>query len=172
MSVFLASSRRRLQAGGAVLILLLAALAVPAWRNASAVNTADADSSGRGILLSLADEAVREHRLVAPAGRNAYEFYLSVLELAPDDAQTREALLRLFPAATAAVEQAIDRGELDEAERELRLLREFDSGNYLLALLAGKLDAQRQVLVRQHEARAKLIQARLARQAAAAQPAR
>jgi protein TonB len=126
-----------------------------------------ADDSGRGILLGLADEALRDRRLVAPQGRNAWEFYLSVLELEPDDAATRETLHRLFPAAIRAVEQAIDRGELDQAERELRLLREFDSGNYIAPLLAGKLDAQRQLLVRQHEARAAILQARRA-----AQPAR
>ena len=170
MSVFHASFRRRLLAGGGILILLLAVLGVSAWRAAAPAKTADEEASGRAILLSLADQAVRDRRLAAPAGRNAYEFYLSALELEPGNEQAHEALLRLFPAATAATEEAIDRGELDEAERELRLLREFDRGNYIVLLLAGKLDAQRRVLVRQHEARAAILQARLAHEAA--QPAR
>jgi len=48
---------------------------------------------------------------------------------------------------------------IDEAQRELSLLREFDSTNYILSLLGGKLDAQRQIQTRQDEARAAAIQA-------------
>ncbi|MGN2253290.1 energy transducer TonB [Frateuria sp. GZRe12] len=167
MSVSFAPVRRSWLAVGALLLLpgALGLLRHPPVRPLS-----DDDASGRGILLALAQTAEREHHLLAPAGSNAYEFYLSVLGLEPEDAATREALQRLFPAATKVVEQTIDRGELDEAERELRLLRDFDADNYLLALLAGKLTAQRHLEVRRHEARAAILQARLARQAA--QPAR
>lgn len=167
MSVSFAPARRPWLAVGA-LLLLLAALGL--LRRPPVRPVADDDGSGRGILLALAQTAEREHHLLAPAGSNAYEFYLSVLGLEPDDAATREALQRLFPAATKVVEQAIDRGELDEAERELRLLRDFDADNDLLALLAGKLTAQRHLEVRRHEARAAILQARQARPAA--QPAR
>jgi protein TonB len=164
MSVSFAPSRRRpWQAAGVILALLLVASGLRLQLPAAAPKD---DPDGRGILLALAQTAEREHRLVAPAGSNAYEFYLSVLGLEPDDAATREALQRLFPAATRAVEQTIDRGELDEAERELRLLRDFDADSYLLALLAGKLDAQRQLQVRRHEARAALLRARQATQPA------
>jgi len=62
----------------------------------------------------------------------------------------------------------IDRDELDAAERELRLLRDFDSDNYVVVLLASKLAAERGLAMRRHEARAALIRARMAR---AAQPA-
>lgn len=157
--------RHRLLAGGAALMLVLALLGGMLLRPAP---PAVEESDGRGILLALAAAAVREQRLVAPAGSNAYEFYLSVLELAPDDAATGASLRRLFPTAARAVEQAIDRGDLDEAARELRLLRDFDHDSYLLALLAGKLDAQRQLLVRRHEARAAMLQAQ---RAPAARPA-
>ena len=132
MSLSLTPSRLAL--AGVLLLTLACALLGLRWHAAPA--TAE-DTSGRDILLGLADQSVRDRRLVAPAGRNAYEFYLSVLELEPDAAATHEALRRLFPDATGAVERTIDGGELDEAERELRLLREFDSGNYILALLAG-----------------------------------
>lgn len=170
MSTIRAPNLRPWAAAGAGLILVLALLGLRAWRSSAGPAAASSDDGGRGILLGLADAAVRDHRLVSPQGRNAWEFYLSVLELEPDDAATRETLHRLFPAATRAVEQAIDHGELDQAERELRLLRDFDSGNYIVLLLAGKLDAQRQLLVRQHEARAAVLQARRARDAI--QPAR
>ncbi|HET6806167.1 MAG TPA: energy transducer TonB [Frateuria sp.] len=168
MSVSFAPPRRRWAVAATVLALLLVTLVLN--RRAPALAPPDDAASGRGILLGLAQAAERDHRLLAPAGSNAYEFYLSVLGLEPDDAATREALQRLFPAGTRVVEQSIDDGELDEAERELRLLRDFDADNYLLALLAGKLAAERQLAVRRHEARAAILRAQLARPAV--QPAR
>jgi protein TonB len=117
------------------------------------------DDSGAAILLDLAQTAVKEKRLVAPAGSNAYEFYLSVLQLDPQNKAAQEQLHESFPAASADVERAINDNNLDEAQRELSLLREFDSTNYILSLLGGKLDAQRQIQIRQDEARAAVIQA-------------
>lgn len=162
MSVSFAPKRGLWLAAGSLVLLALATLVL---HRSPAAPLPDDDANGRSILLALAKTAEREHRLLAPAGSNAYEFYLSVLGLEPDDADTREALQRLFPIGTRVVEQTIDRGELDEAERELRLLRDFDQDNYLLALLAGKLAAQRHLEVHRHEARAAILQARLARQA-------
>ncbi|RAO74479.1 hypothetical protein [Dyella jiangningensis] len=117
------------------------------------------DDSGVSILLDLAQTAVKEKRLVAPAGSNAYEFYLSVLQLDPQNKAAQEQLHESFPAASADVERSINDNSLDEAQRELSLLREFDSTNYILSLLGGKLDAQRQIQIRQDEARAAVIQA-------------
>ena len=116
------------------------------------------DDSGVGIMLDLAKTAVGEKRLVAPAGSNAYEFYLSVLQLDPSNKVALDELHDSFPTASAEVERAINNNDLDEAQRELSLLREFDSTNYILSLLGGKLDAQRQIMVRQDEARAAVIQ--------------
>ena len=117
--------------------------------SASAVTDGQAsaakDDGGVGILLDLAKTAVGEHRLVAPAGSNAYEFYLSVLQLDPSNKVALDDLHDSFPTASAAVERAITDNELDEAQREL-------------SLLGGKLDAQRQIMIRQDEARAAVIQ--------------
>jgi periplasmic protein TonB len=120
------------------------------------------DSDGVNLLLGLAGTAIAEHRLVAPEGANAFEFYLSVLQLDPSNAAARARLADLFPQASAEVEAAINAKALDEATRELRLLREVDSDNYTLSLLAGKLDAQRMIKVHEDEARAAVIQARMA----------
>jgi len=120
--------------------------------------SASKDDGGVGILLDLAKTAVGEKRLVAPAGSNAYEFYLSVLQLDPSNKVALDELHDSFPTASADVERAINNNELDEAQRELSLLREFDSTNYILSLLGGKLDAQRQIVIRQDEARAEVIQ--------------
>ncbi|WP_266168691.1 hypothetical protein [Dyella subtropica] len=116
------------------------------------------DNSGVGIMLGLAKSAIDEKRLIAPAGANAYEFYLSALQLDPSNAKAQEGLHDLFEPAADDVERAINNNELDEAQRELGLLRDFDGTNYKLALLGGKLDAQRQMQIRSDEARAAMIQ--------------
>jgi len=129
--------------------------------DAAGAGSADASKSdGVGILLNLADEALKDHRLIAPAGSNAYEFYLSVLELDPTNATARKNLAGTMPEATNQVELAINRRNLDEAARELRLLHEVDNNNFTVQLLAGKLDAQRAIVVREDEARAAEIQAK------------
>ena len=126
---------------------------------ASASSVTGKDDNGVGILLDLAKTAVSEKRLVAPAGSNAYEFYLSVLQLDPQNKVAQDALHDTFPSASADVERSINDNSLDEAQRELSLLREFDSTNYILSLLGGKLDAQRQIQIHQDEAHAAIIQA-------------
>ena len=117
--------------------------------------------NGTAIMLDLAKTAVTEKRLVAPAGANAFEFYLSALQLEPANAAATEGLRELFEPAVDDVERAINDNNLDEAQRELGLLREFDGTNYKLALLGGKLDAQRQLQVREDEARAATIQSQV-----------
>lgn len=142
-------------------LCLLAGLAACSRHEATAPEASQAgDQDGVGILLKLADQALAEHRLVAPAGANAYEFYLSVLALDPANAVARQHLGERMPDAMGAVEQAINARQLDEAERELRLLREVDRDNFTLSLLAGKLDAQRMIVVREDEARAAEIRAK------------
>lgn len=126
---------------------------------ASASSSGGKDDNGVGILLDLAKTAETDKRLVAPAGSNAYEFYLSVLQLDPQNKSAQDALHDTFPSASADVERSINDNDLDEAQRELSLLREFDSTNYILSLLGGKLDAQRQIQTRQDEARAAAMQA-------------
>ncbi|HEX5306079.1 MAG TPA: hypothetical protein VFW82_08340 [Dyella sp.] len=147
-----------------VTLCLLAGLAglAACSRHEAAAPAASAagDQDGVSILLNLADQALAEHRLVAPAGANAYEFYLSVLELDPANPVASQQLDAQMPEALAVVEQAINARELDEAARELRLLREADSDNFTLSLLAGKLDAQRMIVVREDEARAAAMRAR------------
>jgi protein TonB len=116
---------------------------------------ADAEAGSAGsptdILLGLARNAIREDRLVAPAGANAYEFYLSVLQLEPENQAAQDALRETFPFASAMVERAINQKQLDEAQREIALLREFDETNYTLVILGAKLDAQRQMITREDE---------------------
>jgi hypothetical protein len=125
---------------------------------ASTGTAADDGQSGTQILLGLARDAMRDGRLVTPAGSNAYEFYLSVLQLDPGNRAAQEALRESFPRAAVEIETTINKQDLEEARRELDLLREFDSNNFTLALLGGKLSAARTIVMRQHEAEAQRIQ--------------
>jgi len=118
--------------------------------------------SGLAILLELAEAALARQRLVAPAGANVYEFSLSALQLQPDNPIALNRLREAFAPACEDVERAINANQLDEAQRELTLLREYDPTNYTLLLLGGKLDAQRALAVRADEARAAILQARQA----------
>lgn len=56
----------------------------PVAVDAAPSSSAD-EQSGSSILLGLDRDAIRDGRLVAPAGNNAYELYLSVLQLQPDN---------------------------------------------------------------------------------------
>ncbi len=127
----------------------------------------DDAQSGTGILLGLARDAMHDGRLVAPAGSNAYEFYLSVLQLEPENPTARDALRESFPRAAVEIERTINQKDLEEARREIDLLREFDRDNFTLTLLGGKLSAARNIVMRQHEAEAERIQQAAGRNAAA-----
>lgn len=153
-----------------VTLLMLAGVAAIFRQNAAAapsragstaaevtVAPLDDGQSGRAILLGLARDAVHDGRLVAPAGSNAFEFYLSVLQLDPQNRTAHEVLRESFGRAAEEIERTINRNELDEARREIDLLREFDSNNFTLSLLGGKLAAARNILTRQHEAEAERI---------------
>ncbi|GGA31070.1 hypothetical protein [Dyella nitratireducens] len=117
------------------------------------------DGSEVGVMLDLADKAYQEKRLVAPVGSNVYEFYYSVLQLDPNNATAQRRMRDAFKPACDVVENTINSGDLDEAQRELSLLRQYDQHNYKLALLGSVLDAQRVIERRKHEAEAARIQA-------------
>lgn len=125
--------------------------------SAGMAEATDNGQSGTDILLGLAREAMHDGRLVAPQGSNAFEFYLSVLQLDPDNRTAQEALRESFARAAEEIEGTINRRDLEEARREIDLLREFDRDNFTLALLGGKLAAAWNVLSKQHEAEAERI---------------
>jgi periplasmic protein TonB len=120
------------------------------------------DGSDVGILMGLAEQAYQDKHLVSPVGSNVYEFYFSVLQADPNNTAAQQRLKDIFKPSCDVVENTISSGELDEAQRELSLLRMYDPHNYKLALLGGVLDAQRVIERRQHEAEAARIQAQQA----------
>lgn len=137
-----------------------------ATTNAAAQSRTADESDGVTILLGLADKAFDDNHLVAPIGSNMYEFYLSVLQLDPKNREALERMKHTFEPACADVESAVSRGDLNEADRELRLLRDFDAKrdsskeSYKLELLGSYLGAQRRILKNKHEMQARLIQER------------
>lgn len=128
--------------------------------------------NGVSVLLTLADTAYHERRIMAPAGSNMYEFYLSLLELDPTNQVARARMLSEFQPSSHEVERVISTGDLDEAERELRLLHDYsqqqqiENDSYKLALLGSYLYAQRNLLSRTHETQARQLHDSRAAQAA------
>jgi protein TonB len=170
-AMILASKRplpRALLAGG--VLFVAAVIGGVAWRGHQAkavIDTSGAataqtpgndapntDESPTAILLGLARTSIRENRLIAPQGNNAFEYYMSVLDLEKTNATAQEALRESFPQASDQIDRAILDKDLDEAQREITLLREYDPDNYVLLILGAKLDAQRKLVTAEDEARA------------------
>ncbi|WP_329741561.1 energy transducer TonB [Dyella sp. A6] len=97
-------------------------------------------------LLSEAAKAMKEQRYLAPAGNNAFEFYLRVLQKQPGNRVASDALRETFPFAASAAEQTINQRNFAEAQREINLLAQADPTNFTLTILRSKLDAQRKTL--------------------------
>lgn len=102
-------------------------------------------------LLAEARKAVNEQRLLAPAGNNAFEFYLKVLEKQPGNQVATDALRETFPVGASVAEQAINQRDFNEAQRQIDLLAKADPANYTLTILRSKLDAQRKLQDREQQ---------------------
>ena len=135
--------------------------ALPAATPASASSAAQAQAaaqakaklSGMSVadLLSAARDAYAQHRLVAPAGDNAMEYYEAVLAKDPKNQVAKDALRETFPFGVPDVEKAISQNNFAEANREIDLLSKADPTNYTLTLLRSKLDAQQKLQARQQQ---------------------
>ena len=116
-----------------------------------------------------ARKALAEQSMVMPAGNNALEYYLAILEKEPANSGAQEALRELFPFASGTAEQEINLGNLDEATRIVAQLAKADPSNYTLTILRSKLDAKRKLMERdvaaQEAAAAATAAAAAARQA-------
>jgi len=141
---------------------------VAAGREAAAP-PANVEAMSVNQLLSEARRAMNEQRLLAPAGNNAFEFYLKVLQKQPGNQVATDALRETFPFAANTAEQAINQRDFNESQRQIDLLAKADPANYTLTILRSKLDAQRKLQDREQQLAAdKEKQAQLAAQKAAA----
>lgn len=112
---------------------------------------ANVDALSTDQLLAEARTAMNEQRLVAPAGNNAFEFYMKVLQKQPGNPVAADALRETFSYGAAATEQTINQRDFTEAQREIDLLAKADPENYTLTILRSKLDAQRKTLDREQQ---------------------
>lgn len=96
-----------------------------------------------------ARKAMAEQRMVAPAGNNALEFYLAIIEKDESNAGAADALRELFPFASGTAEQEINQGNLVEGERIIASLAKADPSNYTLTILRSKLDAKKKLIDQQ-----------------------
>ncbi len=134
----------RLDAGGAPAVS--AAAKAPTQAAPANVQAMDVNQ-----LLAEASKALKEQRLLAPAGNNAFEFYLRVLAKQPDNPVATSALRETFPYAASDAEQVVNSRDLNEAQREIELLAKADPTNYTLTILRSKLDAQRKLASQQQQ---------------------
>ena len=121
-------------------------------------------------LMSAAQKALKDNRLVAPAGDNAFEYYLAVLKKHPNNRAAQDALRETFPYGAQSVDQTINQKDFSEAQREIDLLAAADPTNYTLTILRSKLDAARKLAAQQQAAQTAQQQA--ARAANSAEKAR
>jgi protein TonB len=122
-------------------------------------------------LLDAARSAMNDERLVAPAGSNAVEFYVAVLEQQPENDVARQALVDIFPLAANTAERAIAQRDVTEADRIIGLLDKASPGSFTVTSLRGKADAARQALAREAQQAEALAAQQAAARAAAAQQA-
>jgi protein TonB len=119
-------------------------------------------------LLKEGGNAMRENRLVAPPGNNAFEYYERLLEKEPNNQTAKDALRETFPIVIGVPEQDINAGNLDEAARVITLLAKADPNNYTLTILRSKLDAKKKQTEREQALATAATTAAAAKQAAAA----
>lgn len=155
----------QLDAGGAPVVL--------AVRKATLTTAAPADLQALDVnqLLDEASKALKEQRYLAPAGNNAFEFYLHVIAKQPGNPVATSALRETFPYAASDAEQAVNSRNFYEAQREIDLLAKADPANFTLTILRSKLDAQRKLADEQQQAQNQQKATQLAAQKAASEKA-
>ncbi len=129
------------------------------------------DSMSVKDLLAAGNTAINQQRLVSPKGDNAFEYYEKALQKDPKNQAAQDALREQFPFGANAVEQSITQNNFDDAQREIGLLANADSGNYTLKILNSKLDAAKKQQQRLADQKAKQAADLAARQAAEAKAA-
>lgn len=108
-------------------------------RPTAATETREEQVDDVAALMESARTAMREDRMVQPAGNNAVELYLNVLEREPENRAAREALTELIPIAMGPAERLVETGDFVEGERVLSLLQRADEGSVLVSALRQKL---------------------------------
>ena len=118
-------------------------------------------------LLEAARTAMNEQRMFSPPNENAFELYMDLLELEPDNRVAKNALVELFPFVMIGMEQRLGASDVDEARRILALLERADAQAPALPRLRNDLAALERRLAEEEQRRLQ-EEARQAEAAAAA----
>lgn len=129
----------------------------------SVASTTVAGNEEVADLLARARRAMAESRLVSPAGNNAYEAYLAVLDADAQNRSAREAVNDLYGIAVSSTEQAIASGDFDDASRLAGLLGKANPDSFTVNNLRQRIE-RGQALVAAAEQQAQALQARQAQQ--------
>ncbi len=146
-----------------------AAPATPAPTPETAQTPAPAPEPPKSVdeLLKLAQKAVSENRIVAPDGNNALEYYGNVLLQEPNNIKAQNALADVLPLVTSAAERELNTKNVNEAARLVVLLDRAYPKSYTVNSIRNRLDALRNNLQKEEDAK-KLAEQQKAQQAAAA----
>ena len=98
-------------------------------------------NAGDSEQIELAMSAYSAGKLVAPAGENAFEYYLAALQSNPGDVGAEEAIMELVPVAMSALESAMAANTTLEVERLIPLLERADPGTARVAALKQRWQA-------------------------------
>jgi len=110
---------------------------------AQAITVEPAETEAVVDPMALALVALRAGDAYAPAGKNAFEYYLTARESRPRDAAIVQGLIELTPMVMHGAELAISRNESAEANRLMGLLRRADPQSNNVILLQERLGVQR-----------------------------
>jgi len=91
-------------------------------------------------------------KLVAPAGENAFEYYLAALQSKPSDVGAQEAIMELVPVAMTALESAMAANTTADVERLIPLLERADPGAARVVALKQRWQANVANMARQASA--------------------
>ena len=91
--------------------------------------------------------ALKEGRLISPAGNNAIEFYLAVPAGDPGHTAAQQALLELTSPASASVESNIEKSEFGDIPRQIDLLKRMGASDLRLGPLRTQFAAAQKAKV-------------------------
>ena len=117
--------------------------------------------------LSFAAAAIKENRYTSVDGRNALAYYLSVLNLQPDNSAARDGIVTIGNHYLDLVNQALLDDNLNDAENYLKTAETINPGDSSINLLQEQIRMRRQV----HAMQEKRMQVETVESAIAAQEA-
>jgi protein TonB len=92
-------------------------------------------------LMADARRAVQAGQLIAPAGDNAFEYYVAIRRIDAAHAGANEGIVDLYPLMADATTAALDRGNWNEAARLLMLIEAGVPDSRLAPRLRQRIEA-------------------------------